>query len=324
MLRSVVFLACLLCLYMVGYYTYTVSSGTAHTYITQVALPCDLLIVIPLAFYFSIIRKNQLSPLLMTIVFWIGSAMLTALMGYQGLPTLALILMGLVLFLEAAIVIHEIRKYIKLFKIQYDATCDIKESFETIFFDATKNKRASKMISGELAMLHYALFSWKKKAVVPSGCQSFTYHEKSAYSSLVLGIACILPIETIVVHMALAQWNTSVAWVVTFLSIYSLIWFIGDYRCSVLKPILVSNNQVDISVGLFLSHKIPLESIAHVGTKSPDLPKADFLNYARMGQSICWIEFHEPQSIETLLSTKKVKAICITVDDSSRFISALS
>ncbi|MOA15978.1 hypothetical protein D3C78_1361670 [compost metagenome] len=74
----------------------------------------------------------------------------------------------------------------------------------------------------------------------------------------------VLPIEGAVVHLLLAQWSHTAAWIVTVSSLYVLILFLADYRAMVLNPITVENGCVKIRYGMRAFMDIPLDTIRSV------------------------------------------------------------
>jgi len=117
-------------------------------------------------------------------------------------------------------------------------------------------------LSGELAALYYALFSWRAKPHARFDAESVTAYKKAGQVDLlmVLPIACVL--EMIPAHLLLQRWSAGAAWVATALSAYGLIWMVGVARSFRLRPTLIGRDYVYLRYGLIFQLQVPRSLIA--------------------------------------------------------------
>jgi hypothetical protein len=64
-----------------------------------------------------------------------------------------------------------------------------------------------------------------------------------------------------------------VAWVVTGLSVASLVWFVGFMVSLSKRPILLDADAVQVRIGVIFDERIPLAEIAGVSNQAPDQGK---------------------------------------------------
>ena len=117
-------------------------------------------------------------------------------------------------------------------------------------------------LSGELAALYYALFSWRAEPHAPPDAQAVTAYKKAGQVDLltVLPIACVL--EMIPTHLLLQRWSAGGAWVATAVSAYGLIWMVGVARSFRLRPTLIDGDYVHLRYGLIFQLQVPRSLIA--------------------------------------------------------------
>ena len=95
---------------------------------------------------------------------------------------------------------------------------------------------------------------------------------------------------------------------------------LADCRASILNPIAVKNDVVQIRSGMRFSADVPLDAVAAFVERAPETDKAKLIDLGVMGNPSGWLVFAEPVRIETFFGTEKtVEAIGIAVDDKARF-----
>ena len=98
----------------------------------------------------------------------------------------------------------------------------------------------------EMTLLFYALLGWSREFRPRAGQQSFSYHRRNHYGTLLAVLLCLLPIETAVVHVAVALVSPLAAWIVTGLSLYGALWLLGDYQGCRLHPIVLQEGVLHL------------------------------------------------------------------------------
>jgi hypothetical protein len=92
----------------------------------------------------------------------------------------------------------------------------------------------------------------------------FSYHKDSGTITLLIAIIFIVAIETLVLHILLTKWSSLVAWILTFLSIYSGIQIFGFLKSMFKRPISIENNKLFLRYGIMNETTIDLKNIDNI------------------------------------------------------------
>ncbi|WP_139652063.1 hypothetical protein [Raoultibacter phocaeensis] len=297
-------------------------SHAVHRVLAGYALPIDCMLVLPTLFYLAVVRRNNLSPLLVLPVMWAGGAL--AAFFARGFDRTVIIGLGAcALAVEIAIAIHEIVRFAVLFRTARSASDDVRDWFFAPLEQMTRSTRAATLAANELVMLYYALLAWGRAARKAPG-ESFSYHKNSGYSAFMAGMMLVVPVEIVVVHLLVSHFNATAAWLLTALSLYAVLWLIADCRASVLRPIIIGEKVLEIRSGLRFSADIPLEAIASLDHTPPHDEKKRLVDLGMMGCERIWLVFAAPLEVATAIGGfKEVDAIGISVDERARFECAL-
>lgn len=115
------------------------------------------------------------------------------------------------------------------------------------------------ILTTEIMILYYA-FRWRRPP--PPGARSFTLHREAGYLSVLIGLGMALLVETVALHLLVRQWSGIAAAILTGLSLYALIWLVGDYRAIAARPIRIEPTHLAIRLGLRWEADIPIDRIA--------------------------------------------------------------
>ena len=99
----------------------------------------------------------------------------------------------------------------------------------------------------------------------------FTYHKDSGTIAILIAIIFIVAIETVTFHILLTKWNGTVAWIFTFLSIYSGIQIFGFLKSMFKRPISIENNRLHLRYGIMTESSINLENIDSVELSTKEI-----------------------------------------------------
>ncbi len=285
-------------------------------------LALDLMVTVPLVYYLSI-RKKNISKI--TVVPWIVGGILLSyhLLNQQNQPLSHYAFHYLLPLIELGIFSTIVYKSIKLIK-EYRAQASggdflnaIHQSAQEVFGQGLP----AKLLAWELAVIYYGLFKWKQEAIP----NSFSYHKKAPIKSLLAVIMFLVVVETVVFHLLLQIWSVVAAWILTGLSLYSLLWLIAQWKSMAFRPITLNQHQLRLHHGMLFEAVVPLtniedyESIKSVGSEAKVLslmPQMDSPNV-----QIKLIEPIEVQGIYGQSSTESVLAF--KVDDPEGFCQTL-
>ncbi len=310
------------CLLGLAFYIYgVVSASFIPTHIESIILPLDFMVGIPLGFYLLVIRPRNLTLLSVIPIIWAGYGLSAFALRSADAGLLPYLLTAL-MPVELAIAFRECLKVTQVYKSARKASADPMAWFkETVLYLVRKDAPAS-MAAAELSVWYYVLLSWGRKPYVLPGEKAFSYHNAGGYMNMMLGLTLAFPVEIVGVHLLLSQWSVAAACVVTALSIYAVIWLIGDARARVMRPVAIGKDRIRLECGIQMEVIIPLSDIDKICLSENDLgnlAKENKLNYGTFYQSNVWLVAKRPIEVRTMLGKKRVRAIGLSLDDPRTF-----
>lgn len=241
----------------------------ANPSILSVGITFDLLLTVPFV-YFLLIRKTKIPKTTVVPFLIVGIIICSFILPAENQYYLNLFKTWVLLIVELSIlsfVIFNVRKGI----IQYRQSKT--ESFD--FFTTLKNICYKILPKGlvipvvtEIAVFYYGFINWRKRKLKEN---EFTYHKDSGTVTLLIAIIFIVAIETVTIHILLAKWNTTVAWILTCLSIYSSIQVFGFVKSMLKRPITIENNKLYLRYGIMNETTIDLKNIDSIEITSKDI-----------------------------------------------------
>jgi hypothetical protein len=176
----------------------------------------------------------------------------------------------------------------------------------------------------ELAVLYYALLSWRAKPDVPFGAKEFSIHRRTTQPDILFLLAVMTLVEILPLHLLLSHWSPVWAWIATGLGLYAAIWLIGLARSIELRPALIGVDYLDLRYGLLFRARIPGEVIRAVRRiDENDVPAAAVV--LRRGKPNLCIEFSNPIDAEGPFGLRKrISRVAFTADDVARFEQVLN
>lgn len=103
------------------------------------------------------------------------------------------------------------------------------------------------ILTTDVAILYHA-FRWPLRQE-PHAAQ-FIVHRSVGYGTVMVGFLIVLALETVLVHLSVRGWSQEDAWILTALSVYSVVWLVGDYRVIASRPMVVTDTHLELRVGL--------------------------------------------------------------------------
>lgn len=314
------------CLLDLVLYTYgVISAPRIPSHIEGIALPLDFMVGIPFGFYLLVVRPRKLTLLSVIPVIWIGYALSALALGAPDAGILPALL-SVLIPVELAIAARECLKIAHTFKTAKAKSPDPMAWFRETMLYLVRKDVAANMTAAELAVWYYALLSWRKKPYVLSGERAFSYHNAGGYMNMMLGLALAFPVEIIAVHLLVSQWSVIAASIITALSVYAAIWLVGDARARILRPIVVGEGSVRLECGIQMETAIPASNIEMVALSDNEIghiEESDRLNYGTFYRPDAWLVMQSSVEVRTLLGTKHVRAIGVSVDDPKAFAAAI-
>jgi hypothetical protein len=159
----------------------------------------------------------------------------------------------------------------------------------------------------ELSAGYLALTGWFRRP--PDGVSMY---RGTGYLTI-LGPLCVLvAIETVLVHVVVAQVAPTAAIVVTALSVYGLIWLVGHAHAVRLQPLRVIDGAVVIERGVMARAVVPIADIAEIAAVAT-VPGAIDLS---LGGANIALALRTPATVHGLFGrTRRADRLLLSVDD---------
>lgn len=286
------------------------------------AITVDLLITVPILYYL-LIRKTSIPNTTTVPILILGLVIGTFFLPESNQSYLNLFKTFAMPVIEVAIltfIIAKVYSIRKRFKSNKDSSVD--------FFSALKKacaeiipKKLAPIFVAEIAVIYYGLINWKKRKLTTN---EFTYHVKSGTVTLLGAFIFIILIETFVVHLLVSRWSEIAAWILTGLSIYTVLQVLGFAKSLSKRPFEISDNSLLIRYGILAEVDINLRDIAVIElSKKPIKDYKTCIKLSPFGE----LESHNtviylntPNTLAGMYGTKKeFEALAFYVDQPEMF-----
>lgn len=230
---------------------------------TQPLLPAavtfDLLVGLPLAFYWVIVRSYRL-PLTAVV----GAFSAAVGLAYYLLPPSQQLYLGWTRYglagLEMVAIILlllNVRRLTQAFRRIRPVTTGypetLSEAFTAVF------QRPLVAVAVELSLFYYALLSWRATPEVEPASQAFPCHRESGTEALLGAVALVSVAEMAVVHLLLQRWWPAAAGWALVVHLYGLLFLVAHIRAVRLRPTLLTPDyQLVVRVGFLWKAQLPL------------------------------------------------------------------
>ncbi|PFI15345.1 hypothetical protein [Bacillus cereus] len=240
----------------------------------------DCMFVIPVLTYFFIIRKRYSLTYIFPVVIagYIFARFIIPNDYLQAFSFVSYIIIageiafvGLELFLLYKIirVLPNIVKRYKEYRKEYSS---FSYAIDAAFDATMKRSKAVSIILTECKLIYYAFLSWRVK--VPEGESVYSYHKKTGAIGVYIMIIHATVIESIGFHYLLHQWNPVVAWILLILNVYAMIYFLAEIQTMRKNPIVVTEDNIIIQIGLGKKVVLPFTQIDDIAFYKGDSLKA--------------------------------------------------
>lgn len=272
----------------------------------SLAITLDLTVLIPVLFYFLVVRPFQLSIITIAPVFLIVVGMAFLIFPSDHTYYLDWVSQFLILS-ELSIVfysVYKIRKIKLAFQASEDEALGFLERLEQVLTEILYFPLAAKLMAQEISTFYYALISWKHPPEVPESAGRFTMHKSTGYYSILITIGFVAIVELFAIHLLLASWNEVVAWVVTCLSIYGYIFLIADAAAMIKRPSYFWKKHLELRVGFRWRTSIPIKNIERIERYKAKKDRSD-LDLSLFNNPKFLIQLSEEVEVKGLFGIKR-------------------
>jgi hypothetical protein len=182
------------------------------------------------------------------------------------------------------------------------------------------SRRAASILASELAVLYFAFASWRQRSHTPAGSRAFSIHEQSGVADLFGMLAAVSVIEAVLVHLAVARWSATAAWILSAMSLYGMVWLLAMARAIRLRPVLLHEGDLIAHSGMLWTVRVPLTAIVAVES---GLAESDMKLPPAVEPNVT-LRFAAPVTAEGMYGmTKRITSLGLAIDDRRGFERAL-
>jgi len=317
---SLWFVGLVLCVYAVALVVVDAMPRLADAGALIAAVTVDLVVTVPLAFYLLVVRPRGMSPLRVAPVV-VGSVVLASLViprdQQQTLHWLEMLVVPLEIGVLGWVVWRASRA---LQKVRRGVTDDPLQRFHRAALELFGNDRIAGIFTSEIGIFYYGLTAWREKPHVPTGSLSFSHHQRSGQGGVVFAFLVLMAGEGFVAHLLLAKWQVVVAWLFTASTVYGALWLIADLRACILRPVVISEDEIVFRAGLRQTLVVKRALVSRVTRSQPDPSQKDCLSLKLMGPPSHWVHLVEPVLARGAYGRLRwVSAVGLEPDDPAEF-----
>ena len=188
-----------------------------------------------------------------------------------------------------------------------------------VMFGPLGDGRARDMAAYEVALLYYALGRWRTP--LPEQPEAFSAHRQGGYQAVLVALLMGATVELVGVHVLVAQWSETAAWVLTGLSLYGVLWIIGDFQALRHRPLRLEDGRLLLRLGIRWEVEVPFEAVAEI-TPCMHAPQDQegYLNMTVFGAPRYLIRLSRTLTAHGPYGWRRdVQSVGFSVDDRARF-----
>jgi hypothetical protein len=291
------------------------------------AIAFDLLVVLPGLFYLCVVRRYQLPLSTVAAAFGGGLALSHWLLPTAGLPLLAWAgrLASALEVLTMGYTALRLQRIVRAYRAAHQHSTDFMANLHAAAYPVLG--RLTEAVVPEVAMLRYAVLGAWAVPEVGVGQRAFSTYRESGFGALLATLAGLSVLELVAAHLVISHWYPTAAWVLTGLSAYSLLWLLAHGQAVRLRPILVSDTELAVRIGLGWQASITKSQLLTIEkTTNTPAPSPGLLNAAHLllTPPNLLLTFAEPQLVRGPYGLRRtVRRLAIYVDEPAAFAQQL-
>jgi hypothetical protein len=285
----------------------------------------ELVVLVPLAYWLLAVRRGRARPrpMLLVVVCSVLGARLVLPAAHRSFVTGARFL---TLAIELGITAYAIWSVQRALRRTHDdgGEGDVVELLQHTLATSFGQRTWIRAVAMEIATFYYALGGRGDRP--PRGAVTFAVDASSA-GTMAVGFGLVIVIEAVVMHLLLMRWSLVAAVVLTGLSLYSLLWLVGDYRATRRRPVVLDGRRLVLRVGLRCHVVVEIDqlrSVRLVAWNGVPERAGGYLNTTRPGRPNIVIEIRDPVRVTTLLGLQRsAQRIGLRLVEPQRFRNAI-
>ena len=182
----------------------------------------------------------------------------------------------------------------------------------------------ARILGSELAAMVYAL----RPGPIPDATKAGTFstHQTSGFRAILGALVGVTMLELVVVHILVHLASPIAAWILTGISMFTLLTVIGHIRALSRRPHLLQDGQLTLRNGLFGTLSVPMGDIT-LATKIDGYAKTDTPRFAILGEmeaANVHLEFARPVTYHVSHGVHRtMTSLLCHMDDPEAFLLAL-
>lgn len=314
------FLLVIASVYGVSFFASTLLQAREDAELLAFASILDMVVLVPVAYYFLIVRSGRAKPISLAPVLILSILLAGLIIPPEFRSSMAWLKWALIpfeLFLVAFLAIKARAAFAS--QGAADPVLRFRDAAQALAGEGL----LARAIASEVALFYYGFGAWQAQPHCPADFQAFSYHKRNGHGPLVAVLLMLFAIEGFAIHLLLAKWGPSLAWIMTASTIYGALWFVADFRAMVLRPNLINSKRIRLRSGLRFEVEFSRELVSGISKDLPD-PKTKCLHLTLLGTPTHWIHLHEAVQAKGPYGIKRdAQVIGIQVDDAAAFESLL-
>ncbi|WP_299836749.1 hypothetical protein [uncultured Tenacibaculum sp.] len=283
----------------------------------------DFLFTIPFV-YFLLIRKKEIHKITVLSVFVLGVLLSSLLIPEENQGILLPIKSYLVPILELGIfsvLVIKARKLYKEFKNSSAGSFDFFEAITTASKELLPSKIAS-FLATEITVFYYVFFNWRSREEQKN---EYSYHKEGTYNGVLIGVMLVILIETFVLHVLVEKWSLTFAWIISGLSIYTLLQFLAIFKSLRSRPVFIDeeNRKLLLRFSFLGTAEVEIDNIKSItlsnGNDANEINHLAFIGGLTSHNIL--IEFKEAVSYKQFYGLQKTTTkLGVLIDNKEAFV----
>lgn len=227
-------------------------------------------------------------------------------------------------------IIIKIKKVIKNYKsINKNMELDVIQKLRIALSPIITKETLLEILLLDFGVIYYSIIIWFKKTEVIKR-NGYTYHKTLESKSMFIAIIIFALFDTAVIHFLIQKWSITVAWIITFLTIYSFLILIASYNSMRFLPHELKQEYLIIRNGLMASVQVQLDNIDSIKKAKErglgeKIPKDEYNFVPSLESPHYELIFKNPVNMKGLYGIKKpISKIIFRVDQQKEFLDELN
>lgn len=286
------------------------------------AIAADLLVTALLVHWLVGLRLGRLPRWTAGVVVLIGVVLTGVLIREQ--TSLVLLLGGLAEIAVLAVAVSRLRKLLGAARAARASGMDRADAIEIGLTTALESPRLASAVRLEAEVAWLAFGGWFHRPRFPEGTVTFTHHLESAWLHLVGVLVAVSIVEGAGLHLILTSTgHSSIAWLVTAIHLYGVMWLLGDAHGLRLHPTRVEDAHLHLRLGLRWRadiHRMRILRVRRFAGDSDD----QHVSLVVAGDPNVLIQLDGPVEVRGLFGIRRRgDCLLVQVDEPTGFIEAL-